>query len=321
MGARLRAAGPRHGPCLLWGVMTRPSIRVLALVVALGTAACGHAVGPAADPEQADTLVRVVAELRVHLRDDTYRQARPRTADGRDLFAALLWKLDRLQQERSTPPGEWQNLDYVIEFARARALEKQRRYADAQLAYQRVATWSGATQQAAREGGELAGRLAALSAMSQDPALADLAWLEDRVRLWTDLAWELRTTRWEPLAREEAEAWEMLRVERLASSGQLDAAIEAGRKLAERHRHSKLYARHLIALGDLHADAARALEFEKRVGAAQVESEAQREDQIERAFSAYELASECRAAEDRLSALARIEALRADREEGNSRAR
>jgi hypothetical protein len=302
--------------------MSSSALRVLALLLALGSAACRHPADPAeATPVEADTLTRVVAELRMHLRDDTYRQPRPRTADGRDLFAGILWKLDRLQQDRGVAPDQWQNADYVIEFARARVLEKQRRFADAQHAYERVGAQAGAMQQASREAAQGVGRLAALAEETRDPALDELAWLEQRARVWNDLAWEMRASRWEPLAQEEAEAWEMLRVERLATAGQLEAAIEAGRKLAERHRHSKLYARHLIALGDLHADAARALEVEKRVRSSQLELEVRREDLIERAFSAYELASEARAAEDRLSALARIEALRADRQGGISGAR
>jgi polyhydroxyalkanoate synthesis regulator phasin len=303
--------------------MSSSSVRVIAtLLLVLGTAACRHPADPAsAAPAEADTLTRVVAELRMHLRDDTYRQPRPRMADGRDLFAALLWKLDRLQQERGIAPDQWHNADYVVEFARARVLEKQRSYADAQRAYERVAAQAGAMQQASREAAQGVGRLAALASETRDPEVDELVWLEQRIRLWSDLAWELRATRWEPLAQEEAEAWEMLRVERLATAGELEAAIDAGRKLTEHHRHSKLYARHLIALGDLHADAARALEVEKRVRASRVELEARREDMIEQAFSAYELASEARAAEDRLSALARIEALRADREGGISGAR
>jgi len=302
--------------------MLRNPVRVLALALALCGMACGHTAGPGdvASAEE-DTLTRVVAELRVHLRDDTYRQARPKTADGRDLFAAILWKLDRLQRGRPGAPEAWQNTDYVIEFARARVLEKLRRYGDAQQAYEHVAAQTGAMQEAAREGARGVGHLAQVARLTRDPAIDELAWLGDRVRLWSDLAWEIRATRWEPLAQEEAEAWEMLRVERLAAEGQLEAAIEAGRSLAQHHRHSKLYARHLIALGDLQADAARALEVEKRVRSNRIEIEARREDLIERAFSAYELASEARAAEDRLSALARIEALRADREGGLSGAR
>jgi hypothetical protein len=299
---------------------------MLAVLGALWAIGCRHAAGPAmADPSDVadpETLTRVVADLRIHLRDDTYRQPRPKTADGRDLFGALLWKLDRMQQERALPVEQWQNVDYVVELARARVLEKQRRYAEARDAYERVAARSGALQQGAREGGEGVSRLAALAAETPGTTGGDeLAWLETRGRSWSELAWEMRATRWEPLAREELEAWQMLRVERLAAAGELDAAIEAGRQLAEQHRHSKLYGRHLIALGDLHADAARALEVEVRVRAGQTELEARREALIEHAFSAYELAAEARASEDRLAALARIEALRADREGGLASAR
>jgi polyhydroxyalkanoate synthesis regulator phasin len=290
-----------------------------ALWLAILGAACRSASGPAPDPRDVgdgETLTRVVAELRMHLRDDTYRQPRPLTGDGRDLFEAILWKLDRLQRERGLEPEGWQNVDYVIELARARVLEKMRRYAEAQAAYARVAERSSALQQAATEGRDGIARLAAIAAASSEPTTDELAWLEERVRLWTELAWELRATRWESLAREEAEAGEMLRVERLATAGQLDAAIEAARRLAEHHRHSKLYARHLIALGDLNADAARALEVAKLARSAKGEVEARRDALLEHAFSAYELASEARSADDRLAALARIEALRADREGG-----
>jgi hypothetical protein len=292
--------------------------RVLVLFAAvLFAGGCGHASGPAAEaaqPEDPDTLTRVVAELRMHLRDDTYRQPRPLTSDGRDLFAATLWKLDRMQAERALPPERWQNADQVIELGRARVLEKQRRYAEAQAAYARVAVHGGALAQGASEARDGVGRLAALAAEVAEPGSDERGWLEQRVHRWTELAWEIRSTRWEPLAREESEAWEMLLVERLAMAGQLEAAIEAGRRLAEHNRHSKFYARHLIALGDLHADAARALSVEKRVRAGAVEIDARREALIENAFSAYELASEARMPEDRVAALARIEALRADRE-------
>ena len=300
--------------------MAGSPLRAFALVLLLVSAGgCAHveALSAAvAEPDPAsDSLTRVIADLRMHLRDDTYRQPRPRTADGRDLFAAIGWKLDRMQRERGLAPEHWQNTDFVIELARARVLEKQRRYADAQTAYAHVAARSGALQQSAREGEAGMARLVALAA-AEAPTGDEIAGLEQRVNQWGELAWDLRNSRWEPLAREEAEAWEMLRVERLATAGQLDAAIEAGEALAEHNRHSKLYARHLIALGDLHADAARALEVEKRTRAGEVQLEARRDALLERAFSAYELASEARMAEDRLAALARIEALRADREGG-----
>jgi hypothetical protein len=299
--------------------------RALALLLVLVCASgCAQLQVPvAAEPEvdASDSLTRVIADLRMHLRDDTYRQPRPTTADGRDLFSSIQWKLDRMQRERGLERAHWQNTDYVIELARARVLEKQRRYAEAQAAYAAVAERSGALQQSAREGAEGVARLSELAAALETPAGDELAWLEKRVRMWSELAWELRNSRWEPLAREEAEAWEMLRVERLATAGQLSAAIEAGNKLAERNRRSKLYARHLIALGDLHADAARALEVQMRARSGESQLEGDRDALIERAFSAYELASEARMAEDRIAALARIEALRADREGGLAHAR
>jgi hypothetical protein len=294
------------------------ALRFCTLLSLLLGAACRHGAGPdATDPRAAtdgDTLTHVVAELRMHLRHDTYRRPRPLTEEGRDLFSAILWKLDRLQRDRGLDPGSWQNLDYVVEFARARVLEKLRSYAEAEAAYTRVAAQGSTLQRAAVEGRDGIARLAELSRAPRPSGEDELAALQERVRLWTELAWEVRGTRWEPLAREEAEAWEMLRVERLAAAGQLEAAIDAGRRLVEHHRASKLFARHLIALGDLHADGARALEVGKLTRSVHGEIDAERDALLESAFSAYELASEARAAEDRLAALARIEALRADRD-------
>jgi len=95
--------------------------------------------GAGANAERAsESLTGVVSQLKLHMRDDTYRFERKAAENGRNVYAVALWKLDRLAAHRAQPEDAWQNADYVIEFARGKALERLRRYEEALQAYRRV---------------------------------------------------------------------------------------------------------------------------------------------------------------------------------------
>ena len=248
-------------------------------------------------PEQgslhaAEHLALIAAELEMHLRDDTYRNGRAVGADGRNVFASALWRLDRLQRHRARPLDRWENVDVVIEFARARALERRRRYSEALAAYERAASAGTMLGEVATEARE------ALAPFALHPGEVTLQlvgkpeerdFLDQRVSQWRELAWEFRNTSYEGLAFEELEAWEMLRLEWLAQNDPGPVAVAACERLIERHHESKLYAKHLIRLGDLHAREASGeyMRYRAHRGGFDVEHY---QESLDRALSAYELA-------------------------------
>lgn len=257
------------------------------------------------------TLTLIVARLKMHLRDDTYRSHRSMSSGGTHVFERALWRLDRLQSQRDVARDQWGNVDLVIEYARARALERSRRYAEARAAYERVAASGSLLAESAEEAREVTSRFARHSGPPAGPLIEageELAFLDGRVTKWRELAREYRRTSWETLALEEAEGWAMVRVEAILRHRGIRAAIESCRRLIERHHASKLYARHLIRLGDLHAEAARREALRQTTDPGTFDA-ARYETFLDRAFSAYELAGEQRRPVLRAEASKKIEAL------------
>ncbi len=259
------------------------------------------------------SLAFVVADLKLHLRDDTYRSSRHIDSRGRNVFEVSLWRLDRMKRLRAAPDAAptTDNAEIVIQYARARALERLRRYEEAAAAYAVVAGTGSVLADPAAEAVAVMERFTEPAGPTQggDGALDDeLRLLEERVAWWRKLAWQHRGTSWESLAREESEAWETLLVETLARYRSIDAAIEQCQRLIERHDQSKLHAKHLIRLGDLHAEAARRefLRYRTQRGAFDA---AAYDGNLERAFAAYELAGEERRPVLRKEAEKKIEAL------------
>jgi hypothetical protein len=264
---------------------------------------------PDASPD--DSLTSVVAELKVHLRDDTYRYDRATTDDGRNVYAVALWKLDRLAGLRARSQQSWENADYVIEFARGKALERLRRYGDAVAAYQRVAGSGSLLGDAAAERERVIDSFAHASAPPAEPFAnpeAERLFIEGRIELWRQLAEEVHGTPYESLALEESESWQVMRVDWFARGDRLGDAISACENLLEANRDSKLFGKHLLRLGDLYADSARRVELQAHANFTSLDP-SRYESLVDQAFSAYELAAEDRRPALRREARNRIEAL------------
>ncbi len=296
------------------------TVLAVALPALIGAAACAG-VRPAAPeiptagvPLEVRSLTRIAAELQMHLRDDTYRQPAARTPDGQNVFAAALRELDGLQSARNRPLERYENVDWVIEYARARALERLRRYAEAYECFRRVAAGGSLLAESADESAKIMGRFARHAgnrpATAEEP---DLHGIERRVAKWRELAWEYRGTTAGPLARQEAESWETLRVEWYARHGSAEEAIAAARRLVEAERESKLYPQHLIRLGDLCAEAARQEFLRYHAGLSRFDG-ARYQRRIDEALSAYQLAAEARRSDRRAEAQNKIAALLAQHE-------
>jgi tetratricopeptide (TPR) repeat protein len=291
-------------------------LRGMPLVVAsvfLGACA-GSQIG--APPTQARALTLQVAELQMHLRNDTYRSAAHIGPDGENVFEQALFSFERMQIARNLDYEQWGDEDLVIEYARARALEKLRRYPDAVAAYARVAHKGSVLAKEALEARDVMRRFAlegAPAALESTTPEQDMALVEARIAAWDELIETYGSTSFGPLAREEGEAWEIMRVELFGRFKASDEAIAACNRLIERNRDSKLYAEHLIRLGDLHADSARRESLVLRTQ--QRTFNAQRYDRsIGAALAAYELAAEARRDGVRRQAQTRISTLLADHE-------
>jgi hypothetical protein len=272
----------------------------VALILGLMLSGCSSVVpswlGGAPDETSAEgrTLSTIVAELHLHLRDDTYRFRRARTEGGGNVFALSLWRLDRLRARRNRSVERWENIDIVIEYARARALERMRRYGKARSAYERVASVGSRLDEPAEEGKKVMSRFAEQSRRPDPPPgspEASLALIDERIRAWQGLALEYSETPFGSLAREEAESWEVVHVDWFARHRPVQEAIDACQRLLERHHASKLYAKHLIRLGDLNAHGAEQIYLRARANLAPFDAE-RYESFLDHAFAAYELAGD-----------------------------
>jgi tetratricopeptide (TPR) repeat protein len=262
------------------------------------------------DPSPLALLSMRIADLELHLRDDPYRSFAHVLPEGRNVFEVSLWQLERAQRTRPGDPLHWLADDAILEFARSRTLERLHLYREAAEGYQRVAASSSRLAPAAERAARAMDRFAAQARTSfgDAPPEEALAELQGRIEAWTALAQSEPDPIHASLAREEAESWEVSRVEFVARERSGPEAIEACQRLIEHHRDSKLHARHLLRLGDLHTEFAQREVARARAQRAPL-AETDYERQLEAALSAYEVASETRNPTLRGEAQGRIQVL------------
>jgi hypothetical protein len=245
----------------------------LALGAILLAASCRS--NPEVDPRYrpAADVLEVIAVLRRHVPDDTYRFEPARDFSGRNVYRSTLLRLESFERvhEAALRAG---HLDSAIAFAKGRALERLRAFdlaageyrvaagRDAELAAE--ATRSAALCEALDAARGLALDLSNLSESSEFPAIAPDAALAQRS------AFDARASRLEALleeagdshqraiVREEIERNDVTRA-RVAvarrhevADGDLRAISELQRVI-QRNRESKLARRHLLVLADLYA--------------------------------------------------------------------
>ena len=276
------------------------------LTLTLSLVGCTHA--PVSPPLTG--LSVSVADLQLHLRDDSYRSFNHLEEDGRNVFEVTRWKLERLQRERAVDPGHWGLEDFVVEFARARTLERLHLYRSAAEAYERVAASATHMAEVARASAGVMRRFASLTGPLPpgEEDEATLSQIDARINLWQHTAEVEADPGHASLAREEAESWEILRVSFLDRVHGREEAIRGCERLIQRHRGSKLYPRHLIQLGDLHARRAREIVVWARAQQDPLADTAF-EEHFEAALAAYELASEARTPVFRREAQSQIQVI------------
>jgi hypothetical protein len=247
----------------------------LPLVLAL-LAACRST--PEVDPRYrpAENVLEVVAVLRQHVPDDTYRFAPARDFTGRNVYRSSLLRLESIERVHADALRAG-HMGGVIAFAKGRALERMRAYDLAEEEYilaaesdpvlkveaLRSADVCAALDEAIDIGppeGEIEAGDGALRVSNVDPE-AVLASFEERVAKLEELGEVVAGTHHYYIVEEEIERADIARAQYFAglrkvlTDGDVRAVAEAQRVVV-RHADSKNLNRRLLALADLYADLA-----------------------------------------------------------------
>jgi hypothetical protein len=234
----------------------------------------GCASTPAADPIYAPTqgVLEVVAVLRQHVPDDTYRFPPAQDFTGRNVYRSSLLRLESLESMHGESLRA-AHMEGVLLFAKGRALERLRAYDLAAQQYRLAAELDRELAVEAERSADLCEALdeAARLAVGLDDLAAQRGLDADPEAVLA--AFELRTSRLEALeraaagthhaavVREEIERGDVARSEyflalrQLLPDGDVRAAGELER-LVERHGGSKNANRHILALAELYEELA-----------------------------------------------------------------
>ena len=234
--------------------------------VALAALCAACASNPPASPSDEPTqdVLEVVAVLRLHVDDDTYRFAPARDVSGRNVYRAAFERLETLESAHTEKLSTGYLTD-VVWFAKARALERIAEYKLAAMHYGRVAELDSELAEPARGGRDVCERLFEATTPAANPAptpqqVAD-DWTRRRGQLEA-LREDTAATHWRFVVDEELErgdaaesAW--FSAQALADPRLESTALQRAQQLVELNRQSKNRNRNLLALADLYAELSR----------------------------------------------------------------
>ncbi len=229
---------------------------------------------PAVDPRYrpAADVLEVLAVLRRHVPDDTYRFEPARDFSGRNVYRSTLLRLESLERvhEAALRAG---HLDGAIAFAKARALERLRAFDLAAGEYRVAAAREAELAEEAQRSAALCDALAAASALALELAdlaagagtaplapgaeAASLAAFDARASRLEELLQQAAGSHYDAIVREEIERNDVARARAAVGRRQLQPdgdlrAIAELQRVIQRHRESKLARRHLLSLADLY---------------------------------------------------------------------
>ncbi len=259
-------------PRLLLAAPTLAAPTLAALTLLAGCAST-----PEVDPRYrpAENVLEVIAVLRRHVPDDTYRFEPARDFTGRNVYRSSLLRLESVERvhARALRAG---HMDGALAFAKARALERLRAFDLASQHYRLAASREEELRVEALRSADLCDALHAAAGVGAEYELA--AHEQDTTPLEPDPdraleAFERReamlqeqleaagNTHHVAVVREEIERTDVVRasyfagMRRLLPDGDVRAVAEAQRVVL-RNQDSKNANRHLLALGNLYAELA-----------------------------------------------------------------
>ena len=223
-----------------------------------------------------ESVLEVIAVLRRHVPDDTYRFPPAADFTGRNVYRATLLRLENIEELQSDALRTGY-MDTVMAFAKARALERLRAYDLAAEHYGAVlddpllgpSALQGfevcaGIDEAIAVGIDLAdpvdpdGNAAAPYPLDPEGVVAEL---DQRILLLTELAESTRNTHYVHVVREEVERADVTRaryfsaIRPVVTDGALRAVSEQQRVMM-RHGASKNRRKHMLELADLCAELA-----------------------------------------------------------------
>jgi hypothetical protein len=237
-----------------------------ALALVLG---CASAPAGEARYRPAESVLEVVAVLRRHVPDDTYRFEPARDFTGRNVYRASLIRLENLEDAYADALRAG-HFDGTIAFAKARALERLRAYDLAAQHHREAAELEPELRDEALRGAALCDALAEAVALDPDAAAArpgaaaeTAARFDQREALLEAVLPDVRGSHYEYVVREELERADVARARWLSDTRRASPdgdvrAVAAWQQVILDHRDSKNANRHLLALADLYSSLATA---------------------------------------------------------------
>jgi len=248
------------------------ALPLLAAVVAIGagTTGCPNYKKKKLETQYGPTesVVEVVAVLRRHIPDDTYRFPPATDFTGRNVYRSSLLRLENLERLHADAIRSGY-MDPVVAFAKGRALERLRAYDLAAQHYRRAAEFNGDLQTLSLTGASLCERIAEAVKIGLDlpdplepgndaqlrvPVPEEIvAELEERIALLGLLLPEVGDTHYAFVLKEEIERADEIRASYFVEmrfalpDGQVRALSELQR-LASRHQPSKNRLKHILKL-------------------------------------------------------------------------
>jgi tetratricopeptide (TPR) repeat protein len=240
-------------------------LRLVGLALAGGALfACRS--GPTPDPRYRPTqsVMEVVALVRKHTDDDTYRRAPARDFTGKNVYRASFSRLESLEQSYASKFSSGYLVD-AITFAKGRTLERIGEYDLAEKAYQRVAALESSLADSARASASICAALRDDGKIEPDPKATPqqaLESFEERSRLLERLLERAKDTHYEFVVREEMERADRARSRYFGARRLLDPnldalALQQYQRLVQNHPESKLRFQNQLELADFYASLAR----------------------------------------------------------------
>jgi tetratricopeptide (TPR) repeat protein len=226
--------------------------------------ACTSSKGPNPLYAPTENVLEVISVLRLHIDDDTYRFPPARDFTGKNIYRAVLRRLEALEELHAEKFRSGYLTDVIL-FAKARALERITEYDLAAQHYNRVLDLDSPLREDAYiskyvcETLDSASRIEPSSGATPGEAMSDF---DRRIQMLNTLKNEVEGTHYVPVVEEESERAARSRAEYFGARRTIEPwldviALQQYQHLVQDHSESKNRNRHLLSLADLYVDLSR----------------------------------------------------------------